>query len=179
MGRDAEQRVHGALAVGRDQNERARGAGHAVGLLHRRIAEGDARRLDVVGEDAAEIVVRDLADEGRLAAERGDADHRIGGRAAGDFDARAHAGVERRDARLIDQAHAALGAAVLGQIGIVAAADDVDNGIADGDDVDVGGHGQAPQAANERESFRRSPYKVFAVAARGYPHQTVSAEGVL
>ena len=42
----------------------------------------------------------------------------------------------------IDQPHAALGGAVPGEEGVVAAADDVDDGIADGDHVGGGGgHG--------------------------------------
>ena len=63
----------------------------------------------VVAEDAAELVVADLADEGGLAAQAGDADGGVGGRAAGDLDRRAHGRVELLGPLGVDQGHGALG----------------------------------------------------------------------
>jgi len=89
----------------------------------------------VVAEDLAELVGGGLADEASLAAEGGDADDGVGTRAAGDLDRRPHVVVELCHRRRIDQLHAALGAAVLRQKCLVAAAYDVDDGVADADDV--------------------------------------------
>ena len=137
---DTEERVHRPLAVRRDEDQRA-GCGLAAGGGLR--LEGHACRSDVVREDAAELVVRDLADERRLAAERGDACHRIGGGPARDLDRRPHRFVERRDGIAVDEPHVPLGGAMLGQKGVVAAPDDIDDRIPDPDDV-VGGVGHDP-----------------------------------
>ena len=69
---DAQERVHGALAVRRHQDEGAGCRLAALGGGRRR--EGHAGGANVVAEHAAELVVGGLADEARLAAERGDAD---------------------------------------------------------------------------------------------------------
>ena len=90
--RGAEKGVHGALAVRRHHHVAARGR-RAVG--GRRRVEGDAGGADVVGEGAAELVVLDLADEGRARAEARDADDGVGGRAAGNLHRRAHRVVDR------------------------------------------------------------------------------------
>ena len=77
--RGAQERVHGALAVRRDQNEAARSR-RAVG--GRRCLEGDAGRANVMREHTAKLVVLDLAHERRPRAEARDPDRGIGGRAA-------------------------------------------------------------------------------------------------
>lgn len=138
LGRAAEERVHGALAVGGDEDQRARRGGAAVGG---RGVEGDAGGLDIVAENAAELVARHLADEGRGAAQRGEADHGVGRRAAGHLYCRAHVLVERLDGGGVDEAHVALGGVVGLEEGVVAPADDVDDGVADGDDVGGSGCG--------------------------------------
>src|SRR5262249_47721847 len=56
---------------------------------------------------------------------------------AGDLDARPHGRVELLDGGGVDQLHGAFAAAVPGQERVVAVADDVDKGVADGDDVMV------------------------------------------
>ncbi len=54
----------------------------------------------------------------------------------------AHGRVERGGRVGVDEAHMPLGRAVARQEGVVAASDDVDDGVADGDDVVAGlGHG--------------------------------------
>ena len=104
MGAGAEKGVHRPLAVGRHVDEAAPGR-RAIG--GGRGGEADAGRAQVGDEGAAEGVVLDLADIGAADAERGDADDRVGRRAAGD-DARLDARrVERLGALLVDQRHRA------------------------------------------------------------------------
>ena len=101
--------------------------------------EADAGGADVVREDCAELVVRDLADEAARAAQRRDPRDGVRRRSARHLCARPHLGVQRvgllgRE----DQLHRALGHAVLGDEGVVGLREDVDDGVADRDDV-VGG----------------------------------------
>ena len=98
----AEIGVHGALALGRDQNKGAR-RGRAIrcGLGFKAHALGP----HVVGIDAAELIGLHLAEIGRLAAEGSHTRGGVSGRAAGNLDGRPHAGIERLGARLIDQVH--------------------------------------------------------------------------
>ena len=77
--RRAEIGVHGALAVRRHQNVGAAGGG-TVGC--RLGFESDAGGADVIGVEAADLVVPDLADIGGARAEAGDADDGVGRRAA-------------------------------------------------------------------------------------------------
>ena len=130
--RGAEIGVHGALAVGRDQNVGAARGGAAFGRLG---LEGDAGGADVVGVERADLVVLDLADKGGARAETGDADNGVGARAAGHFGRRAHVLVDRGGAGLVDQGHAALGHAVTGQKALVGLHQHVENRIADPENV--------------------------------------------
>ncbi len=148
FGAHAEERVHGALAVWRHEDQAAARRRAAAGGRLR--GEGDARGADVMAEDRADLIARRLADEGRLAAERGDARHGVGDRAAGDLRARPHGVVKRQHGRLVDQTHAPLHAGMLGEEGVVAAADDVDNGVSDADDVMLI-HGEAFRISSGRE----------------------------
>ena len=148
----AEEGVHGALAVGGDEDQAA--AGGRVAGAHGR-GELDADAADVVREDLAELVVGDLADEPAFAAERGDAGDRIGSRAAGDLHARAHLGVERvgflgREHEL----HRALGDADLFDERVVCGGEDVDDGIADRDDV-IGWVGQGELSGRAVKGCRK------------------------
>src|SRR3546814_5094562 len=59
------------------QDHRATSRRPTGGVRH---VEGDAGAADVVGEDGAELVVAHLAEEGRTAAERGDAGRGVAGR---------------------------------------------------------------------------------------------------
>ena len=83
----AEIGIHRPLAIRRHEDEAA-GRGGAFGCG--RGIEFDAHRANVVGEDLAQAVALDLADEGRLGAERGRADDRIGRRSAGSDRRRIH-----------------------------------------------------------------------------------------
>ena len=97
--------------------------------------EGDAGGADVVPEHLAELVVGDAADEGALAAERGEPGDRVGRRAAGTLHRRAHEAIQTVGLLRIDEAHEALGEVVLRQEAVLAASDDVDDRIADADNV--------------------------------------------
>ena len=139
----AEEGVHGPLPVKRHEDQRARGRSTA-GRGGR--IEGDAGGADVVAEDGAELILRDLADERRAAAERGDADHGIGRRAARDLHGRAHFRIQMRDPVGVDQRHVALGQIVFDEEVVLAAANDVDDGIADANDVVLDpGHDEVPR----------------------------------
>jgi hypothetical protein len=83
----------------------------------------------------AELVALDLADEGAARAEICHADDRIGCGPSGNLHRRPHRLVDRRRSRLVDQRHAALGHALLGQKAVVGACQDVNNGVADAEDV--------------------------------------------
>ena len=90
-------------------------------------------------EGAAEIVALDPAHKGAAAAKARQPDDGIGGRAAGDFDGRAHGVIDRLGARLVDQRHAAFVHALLEQKVVLGAGDHVNNGIADAENVVTGG----------------------------------------
>ena len=86
-------------------------------------------------EHVAELVLRDLADVGGLAAERGDAGDRVRGRSARGLDAGAHDRVQPIGRGGVDEVHRALGQAVLLQEGIVRLRQDVHDGVADTGDI--------------------------------------------
>ena len=130
--RGAEPGVHGALAVRRHHHVAARGRRAVLG---RRRVERDAGLADVAREGLAELVVLDLADEGRARAEARDADDGVGGRAAGLLDRLAHRRVDRLRARLVDQRHAALVHALLDEEIVLGAGDHIDDGVADAENV--------------------------------------------
>ena len=133
--RGAEVGVHRPLAVGRDEDHRAAGR---VAAGQRRRLEMDAEGMHVVAVDDAELVVGDLADEGALAAERGDAGRGVAGAAAGGFDRRPHEAVEALGLRRLDQAHRALDEPLADQEVVLDAGEHVDNGVADAEDVEAG-----------------------------------------
>ncbi len=92
---------------------------------------------DVVAEDAAQLIVADLADIGALAAEAGQPRDRVRRRAAGDFHRRTHRVVEFARALRVDQHHGALGQAHARQELFLAVGEDIDNRVADAADVNV------------------------------------------
>jgi hypothetical protein len=95
-----------------------------------------------VGIDLAELVVRHLADEAGAAAEHRDARRGVAGRAAADLAARAHLAVKPRRLLRVDQPHRALVEPLGGEEGVVGGGDDVDDGVADAEDVEASvGHG--------------------------------------
>ena len=135
----AEEGVHRPLAIGRHEDQAAPGRRL---VAERRRVEIDACGAHVVGEDFAQLVVAHLADEGALQAEQRCARQRVRRRSAGDFARLAHRVVQPRRALGIDQRHSAAIEAKLGNEFVGAAGDDVDHGVADGDDVVTGfGHG--------------------------------------
>ena len=130
--RRAEIGVHGALAVRRHQDVGAAGGGAVGGRFG---LEGDAGGADVVGVEAADLVVLDLADEGGAGAEAGEADDGVGAGAAAHLGRRAHVPVDRGGAGLVDQRHAALGHAVAGEKALIGLHQHVENRIADPENV--------------------------------------------
>ena len=131
--RGTEVGVHRALAIGADEDQATRRRRLA---LARGGGESDAAGADVVGEDLAQLVVRDLADEGAVGAQRGEARQRVRRRAARDFPRRAHRIVELTRTVGIDERHAAAHQAEFGDQLVGAGRHDIDDGIADGDHVD-------------------------------------------
>src|SRR5262249_14204942 len=105
----------------------------------RRRAKAYAGRADIVAEAAAELVGFELADEGRAAAEPGDADHRIRRRSSRYLDRRAHSVVDRLRPRLVDQRHAAFAHTMRQQKVVIGAGKDIDDGVADAEDVETSG----------------------------------------
>ena len=102
----------------------------------RRGGELHARGADVVAEHRTELVVVHPPDERGGPAERRDAHHRVGGRPAGDLRRRAHRRVELLGARGVDERHRALLETVGGDELVGLVAQDVDERVADPDDVE-------------------------------------------
>jgi hypothetical protein len=84
---------------------------------------------------ATGIIGADLADEGGLGAEGGEAHNRIGGGAARDHRARTHGFIEAEGARLVDQHHAALVQIFAAEKVDVRAGDDVYDRIAEAQNI--------------------------------------------
>ncbi len=101
----AEIGVHGALAIGRHQDE---GAGRGGTLGRGARVEAHTLRPHVMSEDGAQLILLDLAEIGGLAAEGRNAGGGVAGRPAGDLDRLPHVGIELFGARLVDQVHRAL-----------------------------------------------------------------------
>ena len=107
-----------------------RGLGHEL----------DAGGADVVTEHGAELVVGHPADERGRTAERGDADERVGGRSTRDLDRGSHGLVQELGACGVDELHRAGGEVVCGEELVALVAQHVDQGVADGDDVESPAH---------------------------------------
>ena len=135
----AEVGVHRAVAVRGDDDQAAAGRRAA------NVGGGDifdAGGADVVREHRTELVIGDAADEGTAHAHRGEAGAGVGGRAAGDFAAGAHVAVQPLGLVCIDQPHAALFDALVGEEFGFGGGDDIDKRVADGENVVAGsGHG--------------------------------------
>jgi hypothetical protein len=97
-----------------------------------------------VREHLAELVSRDLADIGGLAAERRNAGDGVPRRTSGRLFARPHDRVELLRRFGVDQVHRALGQVVLREQRVVRLSDDVHNGIADRRDIEPSrGHSES------------------------------------
>ena len=90
-----------------------------------------------MGKGAAESVVLDLADESGTRSEGGEANDGIGRRATGHFQGRAHGVIDRLRTRLVDQRHRAFVHALLEQKIFFGAGDDIDDRIADAENVET------------------------------------------
>ena len=128
----AEVGRHGPLGIFGDEHQ---ATGGRRPLPQRRRPEVDAGGADVVAEHRAELVVLDLAHVGRLGAERGERRHGVGARAPGHLDRRPHAIVELDHARPLDQVHGALDQTEALERALVGLGDDVDDGVAETEDV--------------------------------------------
>jgi hypothetical protein len=92
-------------------------------------------------EHGAQLIVGDLAYERAFVAERCNACQRIGCRAPGNLAPRSHAPVKLLGPLGVDQPHRPLLIAFAIEEGVVDAGDDIDDGVADGEDVEAGvGH---------------------------------------
>ena len=130
--RHAEVGVHRAFGVGGDDDDAAARGRLRVGLTG---TELHADGTQVVAEHLAELVVADLADVRGPAAEAGDAAHGVRRRAAAHLDRTAQGPVDVQRAIGVDQRHRPLHQVVLVDEVVVGVGDDVDQSVADADDV--------------------------------------------
>lgn len=89
-----------------------------------------------MSENAAKLVVRHLADKATFAAQRCEPCKRVRCRATRNLKTRAHIEVKLFGLLSVDQLHAALGERVAGDEGVIFLGDHIDNGVADGDNVE-------------------------------------------
>ena len=163
--RHAEVGVHRPLGVGRDDDDAPPGRQVGVG---RAGPERDADGAQVVAEHRAELVVADLADVRRPPAERGDAAHRVGRRAAAHLDGAAERLVQVHRPLGLDQRHRPLDEVVLGDEAVVGMGDDVDQRVADADDVELRGRADVGHGARRyrpRRAICRTGLASIAVTA--------------
>ena len=121
---------------------------------------------------APERVALDLADIGGGDAERGDADHGVGGRAARDharIDARS---VKRLGAILVDQRHRALQHVLGAEVLVVGKAEDVDERIAQSQHLDRRAHRASRTFPRPSSHWRetRSIARTTIAGRRQYTH---------
>src|SRR3546814_12333389 len=98
-----------------------------------------------------ELVVGDLTDEGAAFAGRSHARERVRRRPARYFDRRAHRRIESLGLFGVDQPHRPLGQAFGVDQRVVGAGKNVDDRIADGDDVETGGGGHGKSCAGGKK----------------------------
>jgi len=89
-----------------------------------------------MGENLPQLVGADLADKGALAAQRRESGHGVGSRTARTFDGWSHAFIQCLAAHLVDQRHRSLDQILAFQEAIVGGGKNIDNGVADTDDVE-------------------------------------------
>ena len=129
-----------------------------MGLSLSRLAamKRHADRPDVVGEDARKLVAAHLARKPRPPSKRGDAGAGVRGRAAGCFDGRPHFLIKGGGFLGRSQAHGALHKRELGEQRFFARGDDIDQRMADSEDLKSFGHGGAGFRFSWRGSCRLS-----------------------
>ena len=113
-----------------------------------------------MGEHRAQLVVGDLPDEGAAFAKRRHARQRIRRRPARHFDRRAHRGIEPFGLDPVDQPHRPLGQPLGRDQRVVGAGKDIDDRIADGNDIETGGGGHE-KSCSEWEKLR-APLRIGA-----------------
>jgi len=101
------------------------------------VAVDYARRLYVVAEHRAEIIVPNLAEISRAPAKGPDSGGGIGGRAARELDCGSHRPIESLGRRHVYQDHGPFVHGVFGEESIVGMGDDVDDGVTDADDIEA------------------------------------------
>jgi hypothetical protein len=130
----AQQRVHGPLPVRRYQDQAAtcRLLGIAGGSV-----ELNARSVEVVAINLAELILRHLADEGGAGAEPGEPRQRIGRCTTGNLAPWPHPIVKLDCTIGVDQPHRSRRQILASQKIVVRIGDDVHDGIADGEHVQL------------------------------------------
>ena len=129
-----------------------------IALSPRRSGELDAEAGNVVAEDLAQLVVGDLADEARAAAQRRDPRGGVRRRSAAGLHALRHPAVEPRGLVGVDQPHRTLVEIFRGEELVVGGGDHVDDRVADGEDVKAGfGHGHLSMLENYAAALAARP----------------------
>ena len=143
--------IHSALAIRRDEDQAASGGAFAVAFA---AMKRHADRPDVVGEDARKLIAAHLARKPRPPSKRGDAGAGVRRRAAGCFDGRSHFLIKGGGFLGRGQAHGALHKRELGEQRFLARGDDIDQRMADSEDLKSFGHGGAGFRFSWRGSCR-------------------------
>ena len=133
--RHAEVRVHGALRVGRDDDD-ASTSRHTVHVLAR--CEVHTDRAQVVTEHLTEVVGTHFSDVRGAATETRDAAHRVGGRTTAHFDGRTKRLVQVQRTVGVDEGHRTLGESLAMDERVVGLRDHVDERVPDTDYVVTG-----------------------------------------
>ncbi|MPL74143.1 hypothetical protein SDC9_19953 [bioreactor metagenome] len=133
LGRDAEIGVHRALAIRGDEDHRARG--RQLGRGNRRVRKARALAVQRRLVEAAKCIVAHPPDEGGVEAEIAEPGDGVADRAARRLRALAHRGIEHLGALALDQLHDALLDAHQLEEAVVALRDDIDDGVADADNL--------------------------------------------
>ena len=133
IGRDAQIGVHRPFAIRRDKDHRARG--RQVGLGHRVVREIGPFERERFGVEPPQRIVAHPPDKGGAQAKIAQARQRVGDRPARRLGPVAHRGIERLGPVAFDQLHDALGDAHVIEERLLGLAQDIDDGIADADDL--------------------------------------------
>ena len=127
--------VHRPLGIRRDDDDApARGNVGGRGSWPERHPDG----VEIVAEHGAEIVAADLADVGGPTTEAGDPAHRVGRRSAAHLHRSPEGAVQLDGPIGVDQGHRALDELVVDEEAFAGVGDDVDERIADADDLVAG-----------------------------------------